>query len=203
MGIAEVSDNFSRESTVSNLRNVIETLILFDLIRKYRNDPSELEKTLFNLGCEISRYDPAMYIYFSREHKTLSGMLLTHVDDFLHGSGDEEFHNNVMLPLKERFKFGNEDNEDFLYVGLHVVQTSDEIVVDQDRYVNDLEAPDIECYSQIGDLDTALDEDGQSDFRAVVGRIGWIANSTRPDLSYDYLVLSIIFQRELVAIMIV
>ena len=47
MGIAEISDNFSRESTVSNLRNVIETLILFDFLRRYRNNPSELEKTLF------------------------------------------------------------------------------------------------------------------------------------------------------------
>ena len=29
------------------MRNVIETLILFDFLRRYRNNPSELEKTLF------------------------------------------------------------------------------------------------------------------------------------------------------------
>ena len=112
------------------------------------------------------------------------------MDDFLHGSGDQEFHANVMLPLKRRFSFGSEGDEDFFYVGMHVTQSSNEILVDQDRYVNGLDAPDMDFYAQVGDLDTSLDEDGQSDFRAVVGRIGWIAYSTRPDLSYDYMVLS-------------
>ena len=150
----------------------------------------ELEKTLLNLGCEVSRYDPAMYIYFTGKNRSLSGMLLTHVDDFLHGSGDKEFHEKVMFPLKQRFKFSSEEDKDFLYVGMHVVQTENDITVDQDRYVDELETPDIKGYSGIGDLDTVLDDDGQADYRAVVGRIGWVANSTRPDLSYDNIVLS-------------
>jgi hypothetical protein len=48
----------------------------------------ELEKTLISLGCEVSCYDPAMYLFFNENH-SLSGIILTHVDDLIHGSGDE------------------------------------------------------------------------------------------------------------------
>ena len=63
MGIAEVSDNFARENTVSNLRNVIETLILFDYLRKFRNNPIELEKILFlKDGPLLLRAQPARLV---------------------------------------------------------------------------------------------------------------------------------------------
>lgn len=47
LGVSEVSDDFGREATVSNLRNVLETLMLFDFIRKYQHAPEEIRKTLF------------------------------------------------------------------------------------------------------------------------------------------------------------
>ena len=50
----------------------------------------ELNKTLLTLGCKVSRYDPAMYLYFASSGE-LSGMFFTHVDDFLHGSGNADF----------------------------------------------------------------------------------------------------------------
>lgn len=36
----------------------------------------ELEKTLTELGCVVSKYDPAMYMYYGRNGK-LDGLLLT------------------------------------------------------------------------------------------------------------------------------
>lgn len=47
MGICEIADDFGRETSVSNLRNVLEVLILFDVIRKYRHQREEIGKTLF------------------------------------------------------------------------------------------------------------------------------------------------------------
>jgi hypothetical protein len=41
-----VADDFGRETTVSNLRTVLEILILFDVIRKYRMHKAEMGKTL-------------------------------------------------------------------------------------------------------------------------------------------------------------
>ena len=38
--------------------------------------------------------------------------------------------------------------------------------------------------------DDILDEEGQGEFRSAVGRIGWVAKASKPDLVYDNLVLS-------------
>lgn len=47
LGICEVADDFGRESTASNLRNILETFMLFDLIRKFRGEAEEVARTLF------------------------------------------------------------------------------------------------------------------------------------------------------------
>ena len=47
-------------------------------------------------------------------------MILTRVEDLLHGSGDAEFEENVMKPLKTKFLFGSEEESEFLYVGMQV-----------------------------------------------------------------------------------
>ena len=147
----------------------------------------ELDKTLVELGCKASIYDPALYMYFGAD-EILAGLLLAHVDDLLHGTGTDEFYENVLNPLKEKFMFGSEEDDDFKYVGMHVVQVGSTISTDQDHYVESLEIPDLSRYGD--DLEAVLDEEGQADYRSAVGRIGWVANASRPDLAYDNLVLS-------------
>ena len=147
----------------------------------------ELKKVLEELGCVVSLYDPALFIYFGN-HSSLQGLLLAHVDDLIHGAGTKEFDENILNPLKQRFTFGREEENDFKYVGIHVKQYASSIVTDQDVYVEDLDIP----YStpSASNLDDLLDDEGQSEFRTAVGRIGWVANSSRPDLAYDHLTLS-------------
>ena len=77
-----------------------------------------------------------------------------------------------------------------MYVGMHVVQEQGAIIVDQNHYVQNLETPE-SPYDESNDLDTLLDEDGQAEYRTIVGRIGYVANSCRPDLAFDNLVLSL------------
>jgi hypothetical protein len=144
------------------------------------------EKGVGGTGLKVSIHDPALFMY-SGEHNELKGMFLAHVDDLIHGAGNPEFYNKILNPLKQRFTFGTEDEDDFKYVGMHVKQVGSTIVTDKDSYVANLEVPEIKPGSSMDDL---LDEEGQADFRAVAGRIGWIANSSRPDLSYANLVLS-------------
>ena len=150
----------------------------------------ELNKVLLELGCKVSSYEPAMYMYFGQsDSNLLKGLLLTHVDDFLRGTGDSEFDEHILTPLKERFLFGQEDDHDFKYIGMHVVKEGSAIVTDQDHYIDSIDVPD---WSPSGsDLDELLNEYDQSEFRSIVGRIGWVAKSSRPDLSYDNLVLSL------------
>ena len=149
----------------------------------------ELNKALTDLGCKASTFDPALYMYYKSDG-SLGGMVLTHVDDLIHGSGDEEFYNTVMVLLKAKFQFGREEEGEFKYVGMHVAQEKDCIITDQDQYVDELQIPNLKEYEGVTDLDSLLDDEGQGDFRAVVGKLGWVANTSRPDLAHDNLVLS-------------
>ena len=148
----------------------------------------ELEKTLLQLGCVVSMYDPAMYMLY-RDDGKLGGLILTHVDDLLHGSGDEEFEKSVMIPLRERFLFGKEEDSVFKYTGMQVVKNGDFIFIDQDHYIESLEIPSIHDISDLN-CDDLLDEEYQHKFRSITGQIGWIANTSRPDLCYDKIILS-------------
>ena len=120
----------------------------------------------------------------------MKGMMLTHVDDLLRGTGDKEFEENVLKPLKERFFFGTEEDQDFNYVGMHVSQEGSTIITDQDHYVDTLEMPDWKP-GKGSELDELLDDETQGEFRTLVGRIGWVSKSSRPNLAYDNLVLSL------------
>ena len=160
----------------------------YGLVDASRGFYLELDEVLIELQCKPSVLDPAIYLYYNQQGE-LCGMLLTHVDDMLYGCGNDEFQRKVMDPLKRRFKFGREEESEFKYVGVHVQQTGDCIITDQDQYVEELDVPQLNEIT-LNDDDTVLDDEGQSDFRATVGKIGWIANTSRPDVSYDNLVLS-------------
>ena len=60
-------------------------------------------------------------------------------------------------------------------MGLHVTQEDGNITVDQNRYIEELDVPDASTLlSGIEDLNELLDEEGQSEFRTLVGRVGWM-----------------------------
>lgn len=146
----------------------------------------ELSNALQELGCKKSQIDPAVYRYFDEDGK-LSGLILTHVDDVLHGSGTDEFKEKVLLPLKKRFQFGKEEKEEFRYVGMQVKQKKDGIVVNQDHYIEMMDVPDVILTE---DNSEVLEEEGQTDFRGLVGKIGWLAGHSRPDVVFDHITLS-------------
>ena len=145
----------------------------------------ELLSTLNDLRCIQSKFDPAVYLYYGN-NGSLDGIILSHVDDLLHGSGSCEFYKNVMEPLKKKFQFGLEEKSEFRYVGMHVKQLKDSIVINQDHYVASMDVPSPRKEKE----DEIMDEDGQSDFRSLLGRIGWLGNHSRPDLVFDHISLS-------------
>ena len=99
----------------------------------------------------------------------LAGLALTHVDDILHGSGTTEFERKVFEPLKKKFQFGSEEMTEFRYVGMHIKQTEDGILVDQNHYLQTIDVPEVNMKAELEQL---MDEDGQADFRGIVGKIG-------------------------------
>ena len=149
---------------------------------------------LLDFGCEKSLLDPAMFLYFKKgatrdDHtKRPLGMAVTHVDDVLH-SGNKEFDERIMNPLKEAFKFGTEEETEFRYVGLNMKQMKKAIMVDQNHYVANLEEPKLDDLSNLKNCDV-LNDDGQTEFRSAVAKMSTIAYTTRPDLCFEIKALS-------------
>ena len=146
------------------------------------------------LGCTKSLLDPAMHLFFPEgttkddEVKEPHGIMVSHVDDLL-TAGKDDFEKKVMIPLKQKLKFGSEEEENFRYVGLNMKQTNDGIEVDQDHYVEALEVLDMKEANNLK-VDELLLTAGQSEFRSVVGKLSMIAYQSRPDLCFEIKVLS-------------
>ena len=147
---------------------------LNDAARQFHNSvAAELKR----LGCIQSHLDPTLY--FMATGDTLHGMILTHVDDFLH-CGDHIFESRVMEPLARRFVFGSGGAHDFKYVGLHISQAdSGSISVDTDDYAQSMECPEVKRSKD----DLVASE--YTVFRSLVGALNWVACSTRPDVAFD------------------
>ena len=94
-----------------------------------------------------------------------------------------------MRPLRERFTLGKEEETEFDYIGLHVVKKGDSVIVNQDSYLQALEVPDLTDLRMLKG-EELLSEEYQTLFRELVGKIGWMTNTSRPDLCYDKMVLN-------------
>ena len=151
-----------------------------------RNWYLSLHETLTALGCVVSKFDSALFLYF--HEGALHGILGTHVDDLLH-TGDSVFEDNVISKLKSTYIFGTEEEEDFRYVGMNVQRFDNHITVNQDHYIKALEVPDMTPFADLSP-DEILEEKSQGIFRSCVGKIGWLCAHSRPDLSFDYIDLS-------------
>ena len=108
----------------------------------------------------MSKFDSALYFFFDKKNE-LKGMICTHVDDLMNGSGDETFEDQVMKPLKIKFQFGSEEESVFKYVGMQVAQRALSITVNFDHYVENIEVPSLEVIDDITG-EELVDEDSQS-----------------------------------------
>ena len=126
-----------------------------------------------------------MYFWYNNQGQ-LAGVVATHVDDIIHGSGDPNFEETVMVPLKRKCEVGSEEVSEFRYVGMQIKQHGSVIKINQDHYLETLEVP----ADPTGEDEQQLGPEGQEEFRSLVGKIGWLVNLSRPDLSFDHVSLS-------------
>ena len=104
-----------------------------------------------------------MYFNFDvvREEKKIQGIVLSHVDDLLHG-GNKGFEKSVIGAVKASFEFSEEESEKFRYIGMNMVQDSngiDQDEIDQDHYVKSLELPELDVTIDVVG-DELLDAEG-------------------------------------------
>jgi hypothetical protein len=130
-------------------------------------------------------------------HNSIIGLLAVHVDDTI-GGGTDLFY-AIMDEVARDLKIGAVENDNFHYKGLRVstIQRSEgseshfEIVVDGDEYLDSIVPMKIPA----GPADGVLSPSSATDFRSVVGCLGYMASSFRPDLSLEASLLSRRFAR--------
>ena len=148
-----------------------------------------LKQNLIALGLKNSSLDPSLF-YMHRDGK-LCGVLVTHIDDFLH-CGDEEFDR---LIKKLRFIAGSQEENQFKYIGYQLRQdhAHQEIYISQEDYISKLKNYTLSAARKLEKTNVVTPEE-LSQFRSMVGSINWVVQSTRPDLAFELLDLSTCFQ---------
>jgi hypothetical protein len=111
--------------------------------------------------------------------------LALHVDDAI-GGGTEEFH-GVMAKIGETLAMGSHETSNFRYKGLRVStvfkneQTVFEIIVDGDDYLASCRTKDMPR----GEDTDLFPPQSMTDYRSVVGTIGYASSEFRPDLAWE------------------
>ena len=77
------------------------------------------------------------------ENKSLTGVIIVHVDDFLF-AGNEKFQNAVIANLRQTFAIGKEESKQFKYLDLNLCYQEDKITIDQKEYIKNLECVNVE-----------------------------------------------------------
>ena len=146
----------------------------------YLKATSEIAK----LGMKQSKYDEA--IFFWHHEGVLQGIMTSHVDDFF-WAGTGKFQKKVIDKIKSTFKISSEQKANFRYLGIQATQSRDDIVLDQDVYINSIEKMKVvkEGYKW-----RQLNEEEKQNFRKIVGQLLWVSSQTRPDIAYDACELS-------------
>lgn len=146
-----------------------------------------VRERMLGVGCLQSKVEPALFFYYGEGEK-LKGVLVSHIDDFLH-AGDDSFEKEVMVPLKERFEMGKMEEKSFVYVGFQISQEKNGIMLDQSDYVRDLEKKPFSVSGESREK-RILNEEEMSQYRGLIGAINWVVQCTRPDMAYELIELS-------------
>ena len=110
-------------------------------------------------------------------------MCSVHVDDLIYG-GEKKFHNDVIVPLLQKFVVGRVETELFTFTGWRLHQQKGKIALSQEPYVEKLSTRDVKLLNLAGQPgELLLPEPAQKAFRSLVGVLAWLAGITRPDLA--------------------
>ena len=120
--------------------------------------------------------------------RKLDGIVGTHIDDSLNVAS-QSMREHVLDKMKEKFTFGSHDNLPFRYVGLNIEKEDDQLVINQDHFVENLSSPDM---SEISSLrkETILSSEFQTEFRSLVSKLNMLSVSSRPDITFEVKMLT-------------
>ena len=146
-----------------------------------------MREELMKLGARPSKLDNGIFAYES--HGTLFGLVVLYVDDIM-WSGKESRMKSIIDKIKAVFKISHETDEAFNYVGMQVTQDADcSIHINQSTYVESIN-PICLPNERMSENQSRLSNEETTMLRGVLGQLNWIANMTRPDISYTVSSLS-------------
>lgn len=147
----------------------------------------KVKKTMLDLGACISSFDNCLFRWYD-ETGAVAGILVSHVDDFAF-AGTQWFMEKVIKPLNVTLKIGSHETDSFQYLGLNLVQASDMISIDQHKYIQSIVPVTVENHRWKDDS-VELTHAELMSLKRMSGQMNWVANQTRPDLSYDVCAMS-------------
>ena len=106
----EPPKDFAQEGKVWLLKKTV-----YGLLGKSKSWNTRVKEELLKLNVKVSKYDLGLFIYQYR--RTLHGLLVTHVDDFL-WAGSQVFVKNVINQLHKNFKTGSVNKRKLFPTGI-------------------------------------------------------------------------------------
>ena len=127
-----------------------------------------MKEKFIELGAKPSKYDPAVFIW--HQNGTLKGILCAHVGDFLFG-GTQEFLDNVINPVREKFLVRSQYITPFRYLGLNIQQLDNySILIDQISYINMIKEIDLKKERKAM-KDTPLNNIERKKLKTLIGQL--------------------------------
>ena len=144
----------------------------------------KVRETLKNLNLNTLPGEDA--VYYQHKNGKLIGMILSHVDDFTI-TGTSEFVNRIVEGLKKIFTISKIEENNFRFTGLDVKTNDEQIEISMEDYADSInEIKEIRKANRTEKLTKAE----LKEYRKYTGKLSWLAQGTRPDLSYSVLDLS-------------
>ena len=124
--------------------------------------------------------------YHKREDDVLKGIVLTHVDDFLM-AGTDDFLESITKKIEKSLTISKIENNKFRFTGVDIEKTSDGIVAGMEDYAASIDSLDD---LRKAPKDEPLTKHEIKLYRKMTGKISWLAENCRPDLSFYALDMS-------------
>ena len=152
----------------------------YGLVDAGRNWYFRVRKELLEAGAYQSHLDQATFCWFNKGK--LCGLIIVHVDDFLFG-GTKEFHSTIINKLRSTFAVGSEENTGMKYLGLHIHEDKDSIVLSAGDY--SLSCKEISLPMNDPQKDVRLSCDEKTLLKQLSGQLNWITTQCRPDMAFE------------------
>ena len=139
-----------------------------------------IREEFISLGATPSMFDNGIFLFVDTK---LYGIVVLYVDDIM-WSGEGNRLEVIIDKLKATFQISHENEDAFTYIGVHTTQNSDgNITLNQSTYIYSIPIISLN-HDRLNNPQQKLNDDEVTLLRGALGRLNWVANMTRPEISF-------------------